>query len=245
MLVLLLAAVPIIGCQQKSVTSPTTSAFQSGKSDFKITSLDVVPVEVTMGQESTVTLVVTNVGTIEGSHAVVLRINGALYETKEVTITPGSSKPVTFIVKRDTPGNYEIKVEDMVASLVVKGGTPVTQTPTVTKAVVAVSFDPNPVPYVSGRVSYKVILRETNGVGITLKRVVDQGYSSQGPGQPHVYETLDWFQQWLPNAYLSPNGEASMNAGTGSGWTYYTYEFTGIDDNGHQIVATARVDFIQ
>jgi hypothetical protein len=112
-------------------------------------------------------------------------------------------------------------------------------------SVLTVTFDPNPTKYDASGVHYKIILTNTSGVGITLKKATTQSFSSTGPGQLHVYETLDWFSQWLPNAYLPPNGKASLNAGTGFGWLYCIHEFFGIDDNGNQIFVTARVDFIK
>jgi hypothetical protein len=347
-----------------------------------------VPLEVVIGQNATAAVVVENTGTIEGTYSVALRINGTVLETKDVIVLPGSTKFAIFTISRDKPGTYEIKVEDTMASLVVKQDTktattsavmtptkttaiinvnidpnPVTltageihwkliltetkgvgvtinsltrqyysgsgplgkpavfnsatswfqnlsgsylppnkqgiigagdifnssnfpsyaidiitgtddngheitatgrvdfnqattsptttTTPTVPKtatgvqSIVVVSFDPNPASYVAGHVYYKVILTEMKGVGVTFKKMVYQGYSNSGPGQPIVYDSVDSFQSWLHNAYLPPNGKASFNAGTASGWTYATYELTGTDDNGNDITVTGRVDFKQ
>jgi len=110
-----------------------------------------------------------------------------------------------------------------------------------------VSFDPNPVNFNVAHVYWKVILTETKGAGVTLRSLSIQFYSANGPaGSPKVYDTKEWFHGWLPNAYLKANGKASFTAGTDSQpITYCIYTFTGVDDNGQEIVAEGRVDFTQ
>ena len=235
-----------------SASQTTTAGTAYGKAVFEIKSLDIVPSEVVTGQNATATVVVMNSGTIEGTYAVALRVNGIVLDTKDVTVSPGSTKLATFTISRDTAGTYEIKVEDALASLIVKQGTTTTTTtmttPTQTTqatgmANITISFDPNPASSISGQIHYKVILTETKGIGVTLKKTVCQFYANAASGEPYIYDTKDWFQGWLPNAYLAPNGMGSFNAGTTSGWTAVTYEFTGTDDNGHDITVTGRLDF--
>ena len=117
----------------------------------------------------------------------------------------------------------------------------------VPECAVVVSFNPNPVPGVDGYWHYKVTLTETRGVGVTLKSAVIRYYSSSGPaGKPHVYDTKEWFENWLPGAYLLPNGKATTGAGLPvQQLTYGIFTFTGVDDNGHEMVAEGRVDFTQ
>ena len=111
-----------------TATQTMTSNSTYGKADFEIKSLDVVPSEVVIGESATATVVVANNGTIEGTYAVALRINGIILDTKDVTVAPGSTKLATFTINRDTAGTYEIKVEDTLTSLVVKQGTTTTTT---------------------------------------------------------------------------------------------------------------------
>jgi len=61
---------------------------------------------------------------MEDTYAVSLLINGVAFGTKEVSVTPGSSKPVSFDIREDAPGTYEIKVDDFVATLKVKQVSP-------------------------------------------------------------------------------------------------------------------------
>ena len=116
---------------------------------------------------------------------------------------------------------------------------------------ITVSFDPNPVPVgiSSGKEywTYKITLTETKGVGVTLKTSVLQYYSSDGPsGSPSVNDTKEWFESWLPGAYLPANGKVTVNGRLSvQAITYGEITFTGIDDNDQKIVAIGRVDFSQ
>ena len=116
---------------------------------------------------------------------------------------------------------------------------------------IIVSFDPNPVPagIRSGKEywKYQVTLTETKGVGVTLNTCVVQYYSSDGSsGSPKVYDTKEWFESWLPGAYLPPNGKVNTGGGLPvQAITYGIFTYTGIDDNGREIVAIGRVDLSQ
>ena len=127
---------------QTSVASPAY-----GKADFTIKSLDILPSEVVTGQSATAIVLVANNGTIDGTYVITLRINGIALDTQEVTIGPGSSTSATFPIKLDTAGTYEIKVEDTLASLVVKKGTTttiaaITPTTPTTRAIIVPTTSP-------------------------------------------------------------------------------------------------------
>jgi hypothetical protein len=82
---------------------------------------------------------VKNNGIIEGTYTAALRVDGTLAETKQVTISSGSIKPVTFAVVRDTPKTYEIKIENAVSNLIVKQGSFSTSTATTTSSSASLS----------------------------------------------------------------------------------------------------------
>jgi len=86
---------------------------------FEVVSLDIEPSQVVAGQTVTITAVVENSGGGEGTYAAVLTVDAVTMETKEVTITPGSSELVTFSLVKDTPGSYEIGVGELSSSLTV------------------------------------------------------------------------------------------------------------------------------
>ena len=88
--------------------------------EFKVTSLDIKPPEVSAGETVSITAVVENAGGTEGAYAAILSVDGVTAETKEVTLTPGSSKVVTFSLVKDAPGTYEIDMGGVSSSLTVK-----------------------------------------------------------------------------------------------------------------------------
>ena len=147
-----------------------------------------------------------------------------------------------------TPGNLNAAIAP---GLPVAEVAIVKSTSTVTKAAVLVSFDPNPVPAGFERNYgfwiYNITLTETGGAGVTFKNLVIQYYSSDGTlGRSTVYDTQKWFTSWLPNAYLPANGKVTTGAGLPvQTLKYGIFTYSGIDDNGNEIEATGRVDFIQ
>lgn len=88
--------------------------------EFEVISLVSEPSEVVAGETVSVTAVVKNTGGSEGTYVVMLTLDGVTIETKEVAITPGSSKTVTFSMVKDTPGTYEIGVGELSSTFTVK-----------------------------------------------------------------------------------------------------------------------------
>jgi len=80
---------------------------------FSVTSLDLNSAQVEPGQEVLVTVNVTNIGGCEGSYALNLTINGAVEQTKTVTLAPLASDTVTFTVTKEEPGSYTISVDGL------------------------------------------------------------------------------------------------------------------------------------
>jgi hypothetical protein len=62
------------------------------------------------GTPVTVTADVANNGTANGSARLTLYVNGQEESSQGITLTSGSSTPVTFSVSRDAPGVYEVTV---------------------------------------------------------------------------------------------------------------------------------------
>jgi len=87
---------------------------------FVISELVVTPEEVRVGETVTITADVANTSKVEGSYSVVLKINGVVEATKEVTVNAGFSKEVTFIISRDIAGTYSVDVNGLIGSFTVK-----------------------------------------------------------------------------------------------------------------------------
>jgi len=72
------------------------------------------------GETVNITAVVENIGGSEGTYAVMLTMDGVTVEAKEVAITPGGSKVVTFSLAEEIPGTYEIAIGGLTSTLTVE-----------------------------------------------------------------------------------------------------------------------------
>ena len=97
----------------------------------------VTPEKVRVGETVTITADVANTGEAEGSYSVVLKINGVVEATKEITVNAGFSKEVTFIISKDVAGTYSVEVDGLTGSFTVK---PVVPKP-INWAVIVWTFD--------------------------------------------------------------------------------------------------------
>lgn len=75
---------------------------------WEVANLSISPSTVRTGQNVTVTVEVTNIGEVEGSYTLVLRIDGETEETRELMLGAGASQSVSFTVTRDVPGAYSV-----------------------------------------------------------------------------------------------------------------------------------------
>ena len=81
--------------------------------NFSVTSLDLSNEQVEPGQEVLVAVNVTNIGGYKGSYTLNLTINGAVEQTKTVTLASLASDTVTFTVTKEEPGSYTISVDGL------------------------------------------------------------------------------------------------------------------------------------
>ena len=91
---------------------------------FTVSKLIISPAEVDIGQSVTSSVIVTNTGGETGSYKVTFKIDGVVEDTKEVTISAGASKKVTFTTAKDVAGSYAIDVNGLSDSFVVKAAPP-------------------------------------------------------------------------------------------------------------------------
>jgi len=85
-----------------------------------VSSLAITPSEVYVGEPVYVWLLVSNTGEESGSCEVSFKINGAVEEIKELTLSPGSSEKVGITITRDVPGTYVVDVNGLTGSFTVK-----------------------------------------------------------------------------------------------------------------------------
>ena len=87
---------------------------------FTISDLSVTPSEVEPAGQVTISALVANTGGSEGSYAVVLKINGIEEARQEVTPGPGKSETVTFTTTKCDAGTYNVQVNDLLGTFIVK-----------------------------------------------------------------------------------------------------------------------------
>ena len=85
-----------------------------------LTNLTISPAEVKTGETVTVSVLVTNPGSIECDYQVQLKVNGSVEETNEVTLAGGASQTVTFTTAKDVAGVYSVTVGALLGTFTVK-----------------------------------------------------------------------------------------------------------------------------
>ena len=118
-------------------------------------------------------------------------------------------------------------------------------------AEINISFDPNPVPYDSENEQWtlKLILSESNGVGVTLSSLRFDEYNQEEQlfNTQFLYEEgiIDWFESNYLPAFSSLQDDIYYYIAPGDEFAKYTVlTIEGVDDNDNPIEATGRVDHL-
>jgi uncharacterized repeat protein (TIGR02543 family) len=85
---------------------------------FTVSSLNVSSLEAEIGEGVTVSVLVTNTGELEGSCSLTLTLNGAVVDTREITMA-GGSQTVVFGMAGDEAGIYSVEVNGLEGSFTV------------------------------------------------------------------------------------------------------------------------------
>jgi hypothetical protein len=80
---------------------------------FSCSDLTISPAECKPGEKVTISARLTNVGEANGTHTVMLKIDGAIEDKKEVPLTGREATTISFIVSKDKPGTYNIQVNEL------------------------------------------------------------------------------------------------------------------------------------
>lgn len=86
---------------------------------FEVTSIDIIPSKVTIGETVTAAVQVKNVGDSEGVYIVKLTMDGSEVERKTIKLSPGFSGAVKFILVVDSFGTHNMAVDGSAATLAV------------------------------------------------------------------------------------------------------------------------------
>jgi hypothetical protein len=116
---LLIVLLILVACTPTS-TPEDTAVPEAEPAEFEITSLAVTPIVAEPGQAVTVEVEVENTGGTEGSHTLVLTVNGVEEETKDVTVKPFVTETAAFTLIKDASGIYDIEVSGLTDTLRVK-----------------------------------------------------------------------------------------------------------------------------
>lgn len=92
---------------------------EAGEAAFEAGNLTVEPSSALAGQPVTVSADVTNSGDTEGTHTIILLVNGAEESRQNITLAAGAGQTVTFNLAKDAAGEYEIEVAGLKGELAV------------------------------------------------------------------------------------------------------------------------------
>ncbi|MFC2044202.1 hypothetical protein ACFLT8_03285, partial [Chloroflexota bacterium] len=87
---------------------------------FAVSTLSIVPGKVEPAQVLTVSVVVTNIGGSRGEYTIVLKINGSEESRRRLMFDPDLGLEVGFSIAENLTGTYEVDVNGLVGSFVVK-----------------------------------------------------------------------------------------------------------------------------
>jgi len=91
---------------------------------FETSNLLTSPTDVLTGEPVSIFVNITNLGEVEGTYTVTLKINGVVEETNEVTLAGGATETVTFTVTRNVAGTYHIELDGQTGILKVMAPLP-------------------------------------------------------------------------------------------------------------------------
>ncbi|MCL0070592.1 protein kinase [Dehalococcoidia bacterium] len=103
-----------------SVLAELTALPPPHPAEFTTTDLTITPEEVFTGEEVTISALVANTGELAGTHQVILKIDGVVEATEEVTLDGGASQEVAFTVTKDTAGTYAVNIDGLTGGFVVR-----------------------------------------------------------------------------------------------------------------------------
>lgn len=93
-----------------------------GPAAFTTSKLTIAPDTIRPGEDAIIGVLLTNTGAQTGTYTLVLKIDGDIAKTQEVTLSGGTGQRVTFSVTIFDAGNYEVTVDQLTGVLIVMDG---------------------------------------------------------------------------------------------------------------------------
>ncbi|MBA7669045.1 hypothetical protein ES703_77171 [subsurface metagenome] len=84
---------------------------------FRVDQLTITPDEIKPGETVSIRADLENTGEAEGIYQVVLKVNGRVRETRDITLAGGVKKEISFQITEDTPGICVIKLGELIGGL--------------------------------------------------------------------------------------------------------------------------------
>ena len=104
-----------------SITIPGfLQACQETLPTFEVLSLDITPPKITIGEKATVEVEIRNSNAKLDTYNVPLMVNGVADDRKSITLAPGATELITFMLTRSHAGSYRISVGNKESTLVVE-----------------------------------------------------------------------------------------------------------------------------
>jgi plasmid maintenance system killer protein len=101
------------------------SSFERPKSvAFVLSDLTISPAEVEVGQQVTISVNVTNIGTAAGGYSANLAIDDVPSQNQTVQLSGAESTIVNFVIDGAAEGNHSVKIGELAGSFVVKAPPP-------------------------------------------------------------------------------------------------------------------------
>jgi len=131
--------------------------------NFAVSTLDITPTNVDIGEEVTISVLVANSGDIAGDYEVTLSVDGITEDTKYIAdLAGGASLKVTFTTARNAAGTFVVDVNGIItSSFIVEEAVPVVEEvlntePEISLFSVTPSYDTETDKLVFTRVIYQV-----------------------------------------------------------------------------------------
>ena len=88
--------------------------------EFTVSSLNVSPTKVGIGEAVTISVNVTNIGGESGPYTVILKIGQATEDSRTVTLESEESTTVEFKVTKNVPGTYNVEIDNLTGEYTVE-----------------------------------------------------------------------------------------------------------------------------
>jgi len=103
-----------------TITAPMACSSPASPAQFEITSLNIRPAAVSVGETAAISAQITNIGGSRGFYSATLSVDGKKIDTQTIDLDAGYSRSVTFSISEDKAGTYKIGIGDKSTTLTVE-----------------------------------------------------------------------------------------------------------------------------